>query len=233
MEGVDQVIPNVGDALHFDYHLPLLSLPRVLGTREHTIAGSVPYLHVPEAALTGARDRLRERCGEADGRLRVGVVWAGNPAHPDDANRSMRLEQLAPLLQTPGVQFLSLQQHRKLPLQCPMIRVVEDSDTIATTAAIVLQLDLVITVDTMIAHLAGALNHPVWTLHKLAADWRWMTGREESPWYPSMRLFRQSRFGDWENVVQRVGVELSKRVAEKRVMTKFFSRSSRLLRYEV
>ena len=100
------MVPNVGDAPHFDYHLPLLSLPRVLGTREHTIPKRVPYLRVPEEALAQARDRLLQRCGESDGRLRVGLVWAGNPAHPDDANRSMKLEQFAPLLQVPGVQFV-------------------------------------------------------------------------------------------------------------------------------
>ena len=94
-----------------------------------------------------------------------------------------------------------------------MISVVEDSDGIAITAGIVMQLDLVITVDTMIAHLAGALNRPVWTLHKLAADWRWMTGRDDSPWYPSMRLFRQTRFGDWDDVIRRVYAALCTRAA--------------------
>jgi tetratricopeptide (TPR) repeat protein len=223
VEGADQVVPVDGELPDFDYRLPLLSAPRVLGTREETIPRNVPYLKVPDDAIAGARERLSERCGAPDGRLRVGIVWAGNPAHPDDSNRSMKWEHVKPLLRISGVQFLSLQQHRTIPEGCPLIPVVDDSDSIATTAAIVLQLDLTITVDTMIAHLAGGLGRPVWTLHKLAADWRWMAGREDSPWYPGMRLFRQSRFGDWEGVVQRVGAAL----------TTISSRSGHPLRYEL
>jgi tetratricopeptide (TPR) repeat protein len=220
VEGVDRIVSIDSDLPECDYRLPLLSLPRVFCTTESTIPRHVPYIKVPQDAVGLARERLWERCGAPDGRFRVAVVWAGSPAHPDDRNRSMKLEQLDPLLRAPGVQFLSLQQHQAIPVGSPIIPVVEDSDGIATTAAILRQVDLVITVDTMIAHLAGALGVPVWTLHKLAADWRWMARREDSPWYPSMRLFRQNRFGDWADVVERVRTELSQRTLEPRVLRK-------------
>jgi len=207
--GVDRIISSDSEVPEYDYHLPLLSLPRVLGIREHTIPRAVPYLNVPPDALCRMHERLEALCGHRLGRLRVGVAWAGSPKHSDDTGRSMRLDQLDPLFQLSGVQFVSLQQGVAIPSGCPMIPVVADSDHLANTAAIILQLDLVITVDTMIAHLAGALGRPVWTLLKFAPDWRWMTGREDSPWYPGMRLFRQSHFGAWGDVVQRVCLELS------------------------
>ncbi len=218
IDGVDQIVPFEGELPEFDLRLPLLSAPRVLRIREHTIPRDVPYLEVSPAAMAAARARLLERCGPADGRFRVGIVWAGNPAHPDDANRSMRLEQLDPVWRVPGAQFVSLQQGKPIPSDCPLIPLSESADSIDITAAIVLQLDLVITVDTMIAHLAGALGCPVWSLHKLGADWRWMTVREDSPWYPTMRLFRQSRFGDWEGVASRVASRLSARIAGPKVL---------------
>ncbi len=218
VEGVDRIIPNVGELPAFDYHLPLLSVPRVLSTREHTIPRNIPYLQVPAEATARAGERLGRRCGPRGVRLRVGLAWAGSPQNPDDANRSMRLAQLDPLLQVPGVQFLSLQRGVALPPECPIVTVEADSDNIAATAAILSHLDLVIAVDTMIAHLAGALGRPVWTLLKFAPDWRWMTGREDSPWYPTMRLFRQPRFGAWEEVVRNVAAELSRLATESMVL---------------
>jgi tetratricopeptide (TPR) repeat protein len=210
--GVDCTVPDVDRAPNFDYHLPLLSLPRVLGCREHNIPCDVPYLKVPAQATVLARRRLEERCGKPDGRLRVGIAWAGNRKHPNDANRSMRLEQLAPLLETAGAQFFSLQQGHAIPPGFALLPLIADSDPIDVTGALVMELDLVISVDSLIAHLAGALGREVWTLLPFAPDWRWMTGREDSPWYPDMRLFRQPRFGDWADVVRRVRVELCKRI---------------------
>ena len=220
VEGVDQILPAIGELPDFDYHLPLLSLPRVLGTREHSIPRDVPYVQVPDAAICRARRRLADRCGEPDGRFRVGLVWAGSPDNPDDANRSMRLDQLGHLFTLSRVQFLSLQRGVTIPPGSPLLSVEEESDSIVDTAAILLHLDLVITVDTMIAHLAGALGRPVWTLLKFAPDWRWMTGRDNSPWYPTMRLFRQRRFGDWDDVVRRVGADLSRWTAEPESLTR-------------
>jgi tetratricopeptide (TPR) repeat protein len=217
MEGVDRIIPNVGALPEFDYHLPLLSAPRVLGTRENTIPRKVPYLGVAEEARVRACERLAELTHE-HAELRVGLSWAGSPKNPDDANRSMRFEQLDPLWRIPGVQFFSLQRGVALPAECPLIKMEGDSDDIAMTAAILSELDLVISVDTMIAHLAGALGRPVWTLLKFAPDWRWMRDREDSPWYPTMRLFRQPRFGAWDEVVRSVAAELSRLSAETKVL---------------
>jgi ADP-heptose:LPS heptosyltransferase len=184
----------------------------VLGCREHNIPGDVPYLKVAAQAADLARERLDELCGKPDGRLRVGIAWAGNRKHRNDSNRSMRLEQLAPLLETPGARFFSLQQGHAIPQGFPLLPLVAESDRIDMTGALVMELDLVISVDSLIAHLAGAMGCEVWTLLPFAPDWRWMTGREDSPWYPGMRLFRQPRFGDWADVVRRVGVELSSRI---------------------
>jgi len=130
----------------------------------------------------------------------------------------MRLEHLDPLWRIPGVQFVSLQRGAVLPTEHPILEVERDSDDITMTAAILSELDLVISVDTMIAHLAGALGRPVWTLLKFSPDWRWMRDREDSPWYPTMRLFRQPRFGAWDDVVHGVAGELSRLAAEPKVL---------------
>ncbi len=146
------------------------------------IPAEVPYLNVTPANLGPG--------------FKVGVCWCGNTSYKNNYLRSMREEDIAPLQAIEGVRFFSLQQ--------------KEGDTLLGTAQTVAGLDLVITVDTMIAHLAGALGRPVWTMLCFAADWRWMLGREDSPWYPAMRLFRQSRRGDWTGVVERVGNELCK-----------------------
>lgn len=144
------------------------------------IPAEIPYLHVTPADLGPG--------------FKVGLCWCGNTAYKNNHLRSMREQDVAPLQATEGVRFFSLQQ--------------EEGDTLLETAQTVAGLDLVITVDTMIAHLAGALGRPVWTLLCFAADWRWMLDRDDSPWYPTMRLFRQSRRGDWAGVVQRVRDDL-------------------------
>jgi hypothetical protein len=224
--GIDRIIPNVGELPEFDCHLPLLSVPRVLRTREDTIPREVPYLTIPPEAVAGAESRLERGCGPRDGRLRVGIAWAGSSRNPDDANRSMRLEQLDRLLQVAGVQFVSLQRGVVLPADCPIVTVEEETDNLVATAALVQQLDLVISVDTMVAHLAGALGRPVWTLLKFAPDWRWMTGRPDSPWYPSMRLFRQPRFGDWGSVIDQVVAALAEMVDGTLVLRQDFVQPS-------
>ncbi|GAB4174635.1 MAG: tetratricopeptide repeat protein [Thalassobaculales bacterium] len=182
----------------FDLHMPLMSAAHVLGT--HALAdipGGRRYLKVPPGAgfaLPGAR---------AD-RLKVGLVWAGNPAFANDRNRSAGLAAMAPLFAVPGVQFYALQKgpgegqigEAAGPIE-PLGQRLAD---MADTAAIIDQLDLVISTDTSVPHLAGALGRPVWLALMHAADFRWMGGREDSPWYPSMRLFRQPAPGDWASV---------------------------------
>ncbi len=197
----------------FDLQCPLMSLPLAFQTTVHSIPAEVPYLTVPDDALRRAEDFHWPSEG-----LRVGLVWSGNPQHANDRFRSIRLETLAPLLSLEGIHFFSLQVDvsagvlESLPARVTDLRpFITD---MADTAALVSHLDLVITVDTAMAHLAGALAQPTWVLLSFGPDWRWLTDREDSPWYPTMRLFRQPQFGDWEPVLQRVRVELSA-LAEK------------------
>jgi ADP-heptose:LPS heptosyltransferase len=147
--------------------------------------------------------------------LKVGLVWAGNPTHHNDAARSLRLEDLMPLLQTPGTSFFSLQQPVPARDEAHFQSVRESLNQrepfadFLETSAWVAEMDLIITVDTAIAHLAGALAKPVWTLLPFAADWRWFLERADTPWYPTMRLFRQKQRGDWRSVILQVAAALN------------------------
>ncbi len=200
----DETIPP------FDYFSSVASLPGIFGTVLDTIPHETPYLKISATEILPPAPA---------GLLKVGVVWAGNPLHHNDAARSMRFEDFAPILLVPGVAFYSLQ----LPVRAQdeagfrsLANVVEVSGRFKSfleTAAIVAQLDLVIAVDTAMAHLAGALGRPVWTLLPFAPDWRWMLNREDTPWYPNMRLFRQKQRGEWQPVVARVAEELGRLAA--------------------
>jgi tetratricopeptide (TPR) repeat protein len=193
-----------GTALpRFDWHAPLLSLPRAFGTRLETIPAIVPYL----AAEPGDVGRWRTRLA-GDGR-KVGLVWAGSPGHINDSNRSLDPARLAPLLAVPGVRFYSLQLGRSGRLPSGVADLAPELHDFADTAAALDALDLLITVDTSAAHLAGALGRPVWTLLPFAPDWRWLERRDDAPWYPTMRLFRQSARGDWQGVIARVADALA------------------------
>jgi len=199
----DRVIAR-GDPLpDFDLHVPLIDLPGFLGIGPDGISPARAYLEAP----AGPTVRLRQ------GGRRIGLAWAGNPGHWNDANRSCRLADLAPLLDLDDTAFYSLQKGpRAADLQAVPGRVVDLGSgfrDLAETAAHVAALDLVITVDTVIAHLAGALGKPVWVLLPQAPDWRWLLDREDSPWYPTARLFRQPEPGDWASVVARVGALLA------------------------
>jgi tetratricopeptide (TPR) repeat protein len=192
----------------FDVQCPLMSLPLAFQTTLDSIPAEVPYLTVPDDALRRAENFQWPSEG-----FRVGLVWSGNPQHANDRFRSMRPETLAPLLSLDHIHFFSLQVGvsaegiENLPARVTDLRpFITD---MADTAALVYHLDLVITVDTAVAHLAGALAQPTWLLLPSAPDWRWLTDREDSPWYPTMRLFRQRQFGDWQPVMQRVRIELS------------------------
>lgn len=206
MPELDQVIA-AGDPLpSFDAHLSLMSLPRVFQTTLESIPRVVPYLRVPEERACLWRGRL-----SGDGRRRVGLVWAGNPEYKDDRRRSLDPGELAPLAQVRGVRYFGLQRGGA-GAPAPAGLEIEDLESaakdITDTAAAILNLDLVITVDTMAAHLAGALGVPVWVLLAQRADWRWLLEREDSPWYPTMRLFRQPATGGWRPVVERVAEAL-------------------------
>jgi tetratricopeptide (TPR) repeat protein len=202
--GVDEVLP-LGSLVveRFDWHCPLMSLPLAFGTRLDTIPHEVPYLFVP-AEL---KERWRERVAALPA-PRVGIAWAGDPRNPRDALRSLRRADLLPLLQCDAVSFVSLQKGDRARDLAGAPRPVADwmaeCDDLLDTAALVGELDLVISVDTAVAHLAGALGKRVWLLNRYESEWRWLAGREDSPWNPTMTIFRQHARGDWGAAVGRL-----------------------------
>ena len=216
LEGVDELV-TAGEPLPaFDCHSPLLSLPLALHTTASTIPARTPYLSADDAAAAHWRTRIAQTAPSHA--LKVGLVWAGGhrPHVPElrknDARRSLTFDRFAPIVETPGVQFFSLQKGDNAARQLSTMaerheasrRVIDWTDDLtdfADTAALVDNLDLVISVDTSTAHLAGALNKPVWILNRLDTCWRWMLEREDTPWYPSAHLFRQPSLGDWDTVI--------------------------------
>ena len=196
----------------FDLHCPLLTLPLAFGTTLRTIpAFPRGYLRVP------AEDAARWAARLPSGRRRIGLVWSGSATHGNDANRSIALVRLAALIQ-PEDSWISLQKEVRQSDQATLrssglIDLSAELGDFADTAALISALDLVIAVDTSVAHLAAALGKPVWLMVPFAPDFRWLLGREDSPWYPGMRLFRQDRAGDWDGVVARIGAALSARPA--------------------
>ncbi|NJO76237.1 MAG: tetratricopeptide repeat protein, partial [Leptolyngbyaceae cyanobacterium RM1_406_9] len=196
--GIDQVIPKGAPLPEFHVHAPLLSLPRIFGTTLKTIPAQIPYLKPPASDF---------RLEALPDRFKVGIVWAGSPDHRSDRDRSCSLDQFAKLLEVPNVQLYSLQKGPRTAdlSQLPNASAIQDLSPqlkdFADTAAAMMQLDLIITVDTSVGHLAGALGRPVWVLLSFAADWRWMCDRPDSPWYSTLRLFRQPTPGDWDSVL--------------------------------
>jgi Tfp pilus assembly protein PilF len=213
--GVDEVVAAGAPVPAFDVQAPLLSLPRILGVTLERIPCETPYLQSPEPSpewgpLPG------------EGTLRVGLAWAGNPSHRNDHRRSLDLSELAPLGKVRGVSFISLQDGPRAaqaldpPAGLSLNLLPAAWRQLPALAAVIERVDLVITVDTMYAHLAGALGRPVWVLLPFAPDWRWMLHREDSPWYPTMRLFRQPARGAWRPVIERLRSELEAWVKDKR-----------------
>jgi tetratricopeptide (TPR) repeat protein len=200
----------------FDCHAPLMSLPHLLGTTLDTIPGEVPYLTARREDVAAWRERLA-----GAPRPRIGLVWAGDANHENDHNRSMPAHFLAPLVADAPAGFFSLQVPARGELSAvfPAGRVADLAPTLADfadTAAVVANLDLVISVDTAVAHLAGALARPVWLLLPRVPEWRWLLDREDSPWYPTMRLFRQHEAGDWQGLVDRATRVLRAWCSERR-----------------
>ncbi|HEX4042074.1 MAG TPA: tetratricopeptide repeat protein [Xanthobacteraceae bacterium] len=204
------VLGDRGTPAPYQYDAVLLSLPRLLKTRLETIPAQVPYLRAPaEAAL-----RWKGRLGKLKG-LRVGIVWAGNPEHVNDSRRSIDLSKFAPLFAVRGASFASLQfgsraaDVKNLKRAKPAIEdLSREIAGFSEPAAAIEALDLVISIDSSTAHLAGALGKPVWVLLPWVTDWRWLHDREDNPWYPTMRLFRQKKGQDWSEVFARVEKEL-------------------------
>lgn len=211
MPGIAGVTAQGAPAPEADFTCPMMSLAHVFATRLESIPASVPYLVVPEERRARWGARLS---GGTPGRRRVGLCWSGNPGFSADRFRSMPLEAFAPLLADPALEVHLVQTNIRAgddavaaahPGVVDLRRGLAD---FADTAAVLERMDLVISVDTAVAHLAGALGRPVWIMLPFAADWRWLEGRADSPWYPTARLFRQDVLGDWEKVLDEVQGEL-------------------------
>jgi tetratricopeptide (TPR) repeat protein len=209
--GVPQVI-GFGDPLpDFDLYCPLLSLPLAFATRMESIPTDVPYLSAQESYVEKWKARIPTSTG-----ARIGLVWAGNPKHRNDQRRSVGLQSMLPLISNSKIQFFSLQKDLRegdaeiLRKNANLQHFGNDLQTFADTAAVISMLDLVISVDTSVVHLAGALGKPVWILLPFVPDWRWLLHRDDSPWYPTARLFRRSRLGDWTGVVEDVAREIAR-----------------------
>ena len=212
--GIERLVAQ-GEALpEYDVHVPLMSLPGLLGTTLESVPADVPYLDAEPQLVEAWRHRLGSYPG-----FKVGIVWQGNPKFRLDRLRSIPLAQFAPLARVPGVHLFSLQkgpgaeQLAAVTDRFPVTDLGRRLDDFMDTAAVLKNLDLVISVDTAIAHLAGALGIPVWVALPFVPDWRWLMDREDSPWYPTMRLFRQTRPGQWEDVFQRIAEALQRRLA--------------------
>ncbi|MCC6717965.1 MAG: tetratricopeptide repeat protein [Acetobacteraceae bacterium] len=211
--GAAHCIASTRPAPEADMTLPLASLPALFATTLASIPAEVPYVAADPAAVARWRARLAGLRG-----MRVGVAWAGEPRRgladrAMDARRSLPLAALAKLAAMPGVTLVSLQKGPGAAQRPPAGMVLHDwtaeLDDFADTAALMAALDLVVTVDTSVVHLAGALGRPVWLLNRFDADWRWLRGRDDSPWYPTLRQFRQDAPGDWAGVVDRVAAALA------------------------
>jgi tetratricopeptide (TPR) repeat protein len=204
LDGVAAVIGRGEPLPPYDAHCPLGSLPLAFKTDVSNVPADIPYLRASEAALQKWRPRL---VGLPS--LRIALAWSGNASHPNDRNRSLSLAQLEPLLSVPGASFISVQRELRdgdaetLARDRRILNLGAELNDFSDTAAVLTLADLVISVDTSVAHLAGALGRPAFVLVPFQPDWRWMLARNASPWYPAMRLYRQTTIGDWESVISR------------------------------
>jgi Flp pilus assembly protein TadD len=216
VEGVQKAVTFGQQLLEFDIHYPLLSLPLLFDTTIQTIPAKIPYIGVNATSVQKWTSRIKANTSKQ----KIGLVWAGSPRHKRDRYRSCPLEIFAPLARLSNMTFYSLQkgdaaeQAKNPPEGMNIVDFTEDIHDFSDTAAVIENLDLTISVDTSVAHLAGAMGKPVWTLLPFAPDWRWMLNRADSPWYPTMRLFRQPSPGDWETVIKNISKDLVKIYSE-------------------
>jgi Tfp pilus assembly protein PilF len=206
--GNEAVAPEDQPPPMHDLQFPLMSLPGLLGTTLQRIPADVPYLRAePDGMAHWAKELSPHELG-----LKVGLAWAGRPSHTRDRTRSIPLKHFAPLAAIKNARWISLQKgeaaRQPPPAGMPLVDLTDRLTDFADTAALIANLDLVICVDTAAAHLAGAMGKPVWVLIPFAPDWRWLMHRERSPWYPTMRLFRQQRPDDWDRAIAQVAKEL-------------------------
>ena len=219
--GIDKIIERTPEPdIKFDTQLPILSLPGVFGTTQDSIPSTTPYL----TADPGLAQLFSLRFGN-DNDFKVGIVWAGNADNKKDHIRSCTLEDFNSLLDIHGTTFYSLQKGPasvevdNLPGEMEVINLNDQIKDFADTAAVIANLDLIISVDTAVVHLAGALGKPVWNLIHFAPDWRWLLNRDDSPWYPEMRLFRQTKLNDWTDLFKQVKEALLQKVNDSKILT--------------
>lgn len=229
-QGADEIVALGEQFEPVDLQLPIMSVPHVLNLGASLDPQRVPYIHAHGDIRARLNEVLPELSHRSPRNLRVGLAWAGQPKHQNDRNRSLKLETLRPLLDVPGIDWYSLQKGEGAEAQLEPFNeqsaVFGQPSVVALgplfsnfddTAHAVARLDVVITVDTSVAHLAGAMGIPVWMLIPFVPDWRWQVNRTDSPWYPTARLFRQDSAGNWESVMQRVSAALSE-IAGKRAV---------------
>ena len=216
---VETCIGRWADVPPHDTYVLLSSLPQIFNTELHTIPWPGPYLSMKPDRVAFWRQRLDAVC--RPGHLRVGLAWSGRATHPNNLRRSIRLETLAPVLANREIDFVVLQkpfpdEDRTFAATCPNLHNISgDLETFAETGAVIAGLDVVLAVDTAIVHLAGAIGAEAWVLVPEPADWRWLLDREDSAWYPSLRLFRQEKPTEWAPVIGRVAEALGARAGEK------------------
>ena len=207
---IEQLVADHDPLPDFDFHLPLMSLPRLFATTIETIPNQVPYL-MPTSDLI---EQWSQRLAVSSAELKIGMVWSGSVHFPGNHERAMTLSKLEPLLELRGFRFYSLQkgppssQLSSLPARLSITDLGGEFADYADTAAAIMNLDLLLTVDTSVAHMGGALGRPTWVMLSRLPDWRWLRERSDSPWYPTMRLFRQQRLNDWPSLVSEVATEI-------------------------
>jgi hypothetical protein len=207
-----KITTNWGEIGTFEAYCPFSGLPKRQGTRVDSIPAAVPYLFADPAKVAEWRDKLDAQVPA--GLKRIGIAWAGRPTHNNDFNRTVTLSAFQPIGEVPGVALVSLQKGEGMSQiadwrgPAPLVDFGSQVQTFEDTMAVIEHLDLLIIVDTAIGHIAGAMNRPVWVMIPFAPDWRWLAGRPDTPWYPSMRLFRHPATRRWDLVVPAVAAEL-------------------------
>ncbi len=213
IEGIDDLagVAELADgAVKYDLYVPLLNLPGIFNTTADNIPARIPYLSAKEPKVLHWRNKIQTDA------FKVGLAWAGNPVHTNDHNRSCALQNFTPLAEIENVKLFSLQkgpgieQIKDWQGDTELIDIGQQFADFTDTAAVIENMDLIISVDTSIIHLAGAMGKPVWTLLPFMSDWRWMMERQDCPWYPTMRLFRQERPGRWQDLFEQVARMLHK-----------------------
>lgn len=222
---LDQVMPQGERLPPFDVHLPLLSLPGLLGTTLGSVPADVPYLHPDRDLIKRWRAELSPLPG-----FKIGVAWQGSRHHRGDRERSIPLSEFEPLARVPGVQLISLQRDSgedQLEQVRSRFRIIDYADCLdraagpfMDTAALMHSLDLVISCDSAVGHLAGAMGIPAWVALSASPDWRWLRNRDDSPWYPTLRLFRQTSHGQWSDVFERMSDSVARIIASTQAGTK-------------